>query len=1091
MHKSKNDGSRSQQARTSSPAPARLEPIHPKTEQSGKLYGDLTKLPVAEVERELTIKLLSLINSSNQIHELMKLVTVFLKDWSGCEAVGIRLQDGEDFPYFETSGFSKEFVQAESKLCSVNEIGEVIRDSRGRPFLECMCGNIIGGRFDPSKPFFTPHGSFWSNCTTDLLADTSNDDRLAKTRNRCSAAGYESVALIPLRTGKETFGLLQFNSKQKNRFSAEKIAMLERLADNLAIGLAQRRADEAMRKSETKFRSLFENMTEGFAHCKILLDEQGKPADFVYLDVNDAFEKLTGLKNVIGKKVTEVLSGVKDLNPELFEIYGRVALTGRPERFETYLPSLGIWFIISSYSPQKGHFVAVFENITRRKFAEQSLGEKNRLNQLLLDAMPCVALLLRPGSREIVALNKAAVEAGAVVGWTCFETWTGNQTPCPWCLAPQAWATGQAQHLVVEHEGIWWDAHWIPISDDLYMHYAFDITEQKKAVESLHASETRFRELFKNMSNGVAVYEAVDDGNDFVIKDFNGAAQRIEKISKESVAGKRVTEVFPGVKEMGMLDVLRRVWKTGKAEKYPATIYKDSRISGWRENYIYKLPSGEIVAVYDDVTEQKLAEDRLQEDRNLLRALIDHIPDKVYIKDKDSRFLVCNKTTSQYWQAADKGDIIGKTDFDLYGPAQAKVFYDEEQNLMRTGEPIINVGDRYTDYAGEVRYVLTSKVPLRDSHGNVTGLLGIHRDITERRLAEERLEQERNLLRTLIDQIPEDIYVKDKDSRFIICNKGVTGFWASQGKENITGKTDFDVFEPAEAQKYFDEEQTIIRTGKPVINREGQVALKNGKIHRCLTSKLPLRDNLGNIVGIVGINRDITERKQTEEILLGYQKQLKRLASQLALTEERQRRKIAAGLHDEVSQSLALAKIKLDTLQSSLSGNKAVSEIEQISNALEKAIQDTRDLTFELSNPILYELGLEAAVAEWLNEKLHVKHGIDVFFEDDGSVKPLEDDVRVLLFRNIRELLINIIKHAKADKVRVRIGRINGSIEVTVEDNGIGFDHATRKAGFGLLSIRESIQQLGGRYEIESKPGAGCKVIMTAPLKGQSRKKEE
>ena len=138
----------------------------------------------------------------------------------------------------------------------------------------------------------------------------------------------------------------------------------------------RQRAKEALCESEARFRSLFENMLEGFAYCRMLF-EQDRPRDFICLHVNNAFERLTGLKNVVGRKVTEVIPGIRESNPELFEIYGRAALTGQPEKFETYVARLGIWFSISVYSPIRGHFVAAFDNITERKRAEEKIRQLN------------------------------------------------------------------------------------------------------------------------------------------------------------------------------------------------------------------------------------------------------------------------------------------------------------------------------------------------------------------------------------------------------------------------------------------------------------------------------------------------------------------------------------------------------------------------------------------------------------------------------------------------------------------------------------------------------------------------------------------
>ncbi|MCK5437553.1 MAG: PAS domain S-box protein, partial [Desulfobulbaceae bacterium] len=147
-----------------------------------------------------------------------------------------------------------------------------------------------------------------------------------------------------------------------------------------------------------------------------------------------------------------------------------------------------------------------------------------------------------------------------------------------------------------------------------------DITKRKQVEEALRKSEVGYKELFDTTLSGVAVYDAVDDGNDFVFKEFNRAGEKIEGVKREDIIGKRVTEVFLKVKEFGLFDVFKRVWETGKPENYPVSMYKDERIAGWRENYVYKLPSGEIVAVYDDITDRKQDEEELLETNRQLEA---------------------------------------------------------------------------------------------------------------------------------------------------------------------------------------------------------------------------------------------------------------------------------------------------------------------------------------------------------------------------------------------------------------------------------------------------------------------------------------
>ncbi len=356
-------------------------------ERTRLLTAEITERKRAEQEREVTIAFLRLVNETAGTAELIHNTLTFFKRHSGCDAVGIRLREGDDYPYYETIGFSSEFTSLENHLCQRDLAGQPVRDSVGNPVIECMCGNVLCGRVDPSKPFFTAHGSFWTSDTTQLLASTTEADRQSRTRNRCNGEGYDSVALLPLRLGEDRLGLLQLNNRAKGAFSLQTVEPWERLADYLAVALLQARTQEALKASEETYRSLFENMLNGFAYARMLFQD-GQPVDFIYLSVNKAFEAHTGLKSVVGQRVTEAIPGILKSDPNLLNAYGRVASTGKPEVFERYVNALDRWFHISAYSPIKDHFVSVFADITERKRSEESLRESESRFRTLIEAAP-------------------------------------------------------------------------------------------------------------------------------------------------------------------------------------------------------------------------------------------------------------------------------------------------------------------------------------------------------------------------------------------------------------------------------------------------------------------------------------------------------------------------------------------------------------------------------------------------------------------------------------------------------------------------------------------------------------------------------
>ncbi|MBW2439199.1 MAG: sensor histidine kinase, partial [Deltaproteobacteria bacterium] len=222
-----------------------------------------------------------------------------------------------------------------------------------------------------------------------------------------------------------------------------------------------------------------------------------------------------------------------------------------------------------------------------------------------------------------------------------------------------------------------------------------------------------------------------------------------------------------------------------------------------------------------------------------------------------------------------------------------------------------------------------------------------------------------------------------------------------------------------------------------------------------------------------------------------YQQRLNTLASQLTIAEEKERRAIATSLHDNVGQTLALASMQLTSARKSTSDSKLADKLDDISDTLSESLEDTQKLMLELSSPTMHKTGLSSAISDWLELQIESRHGLKTEFISnipENLRKKLDSDVRTILFRNVRELVVNVVKHARAHKVSVRLEDRSPRIRIIVKDDGIGFDpHAVTQAGgktsgFGLFSIEELMADLGGSLRIVSDPGKGCTAILSAPF---------
>ena len=393
----------------------------------------------------------------------------------------------------------------------------------------------------------------------------------------------------------------------------------------------------------------------------------------------------------------------------------------------------------------------------------------------------------------------------------------------------------------------------------------------------------------------------------------------------------------------------------------------------------------------------------------------------------------------------------------------------------------VSMDVRLDDPRGGTRWMRSLARPQKLDDGAVAWD-GLALDVTDERNAAEALRESEERFRNLVEGSLQGIGIVDTSFAPLFINNAYAAIFGYRNTEDMQlVESHLDLYVGDERERVLTYGEARLRGDAVPLTYEVDGVRKDGSVvHMVNTMRLIAWKGRPAFQFTA---TDITERKRTEARLQDYQQQLRRLASEISLAEEKERRRIASELHDGTIQNLALAKIKLGELEREVEQNGDLPIFEDIRELLESSIHDARSLIFELSPPVLYELGLGAA-AEWLGEQFEARYGVRCRVTANQSEEPLHVDIEVVLFQVLRELLVNVVKHANAAAVDISLRRVNDRLVLCVNDDGDGFDATAVVAGawggFGLFNIRERLQLLGAGLEIDSGRGTGTRITVTA-----------
>lgn len=498
-----------------------------------------------------------------------------------------------------------------------------------------------------------------------------------------------------------------------------------------------------------------------------------------------------------------------------------------------------------------------------------------------------------------------------------------------------------------------------------------------------------------------------------------------------------------------------------------------------------------ILLIIADISEVKQAEVALRAAEEQRRLLLESVSDyAIFTLDPTGCVTSWNEGARRLTGYAEE-EIIGQSLRRFYLPEDVAAGLPdyELETALATGRAENESWQVHKD--GTRFWVNEIVTPLRAEDGTHVGFAKVSRDLSEQRRAKEALQAGEERLRLILDSINDyAILTMDEDGCIVDWNNGAQEVFGYSSEE-ARGQPSAMIFTPEDRARNApaQEIEQARMTGRAAderwhLRKDGTRFFASGVL-------TPLRTSTRS--GFVKVTRDLTERKQMEQRLEAQVRertaQVRQLVTRLTMTEQEERRRISGILHDHLQQRLFSLMFQLAALRQALAGGqlKAGEQlIGEIEGALRESIQITRELSVDLSPPVLHDEGLAAAV-QWLATQMHQQQGLEVQVEAESGLPQLNEDLRVLLFHAVRELLFNIVKHARVSRARVTVTRAGEQVHVEVSDNGQGFALAkpNKATSQGLRRIEQRMQLLGGGVNIVSAPGQGTRVTLSVPLRVQ------